>query len=312
MDAPETKVIPIICGPTGSGKTAAALKLAGLYPVEVVSADSRQLIRHLNIGTDKPDPEQRRAVNFHMLDLIEPGEKYSAYRFIDEAESAIRDILKRKHIPVVVGGTGLYLRALTEGVVEIDGENEDIRTRLEQEMDKVGPEQMHDKLRAVDPVEAGQIHPHNKVRVIRALEIYYLTGVSKSELIRSGAYRKSSRRYKYFCLAPPRDELYLRINDRVERMIVAGLVDEVRLLLDKGLGQAVLKSNVIGYNETIEHLNGNLSLSEMVSSIKQNSRRYAKRQMTWFRRVPECDYFEKAGELVKSAGLLCGLWTKRY
>jgi len=310
LDAPDNKVIPIICGPTGSGKTAAALKVAEAYPVEIISADSRQLIRHLDIGTDKPSPEQKQMVRFHLLDLIEPGEQYSAYRFIDDSDRVVADVIARGRIPVVVGGTGLYLRALTEGVVEIEGENERIRADLEKEMETCGPEEMHRKLQSIDPEEARHIHPHNRVRVIRALEIYHLTGRPKSELVRSGSYKKSPHAYKYFCLAPPREQLYRQINDRVERMIKGGLLEEVRNLLDQGLKPDILRANVIGYNETIEHLTGNLSLPAAVSIIKQNSRRYAKRQLTWFRRVTECEYFGSTGDLVRSVCSLCELWNQ--
>ncbi len=310
MDAPDNKIIPIICGPTGSGKTAAAIRLAELYPVEIISADSRQLIRHLDIGTDKPPPEQRQVVRFHLLDIVEPGEKYSAYRFIDESDRAVKDILSRGNIPVVVGGTGLYLKALTEGVVEIEGENEEIRARLEREMEEMGPEKMHQRLRSIDPEEAGRIHPHNKVRVVRALEIYYLAGMPKSELVRSGAYKKSRYAYKYHCLAPAREQLYQQINDRVGRMIDGGMLEEVNGLLDRDLRQEILRANVIGYNETIEHLTGNLSLPDAVSSIKQNSRRYAKRQLTWFRRLSEDDHFQDAGDLIKAVSSLCELWAQ--
>lgn len=310
MDAPDQKSIPIICGPTGSGKTAAAIRLAKSYPVEIISADSRQLIRHLDIGTDKPTPEQRRAIRFHLLDLIEPGEKYSAYRFVDDVECAAGGSISRGSIPVVVGGTGLYLKALTEGVVEIDGENEEIRERLEQEMKETGPERMHQRLRSIDPQEAGQIHAHNQVRVIRALEIYYLTGTPKSELVKSGAYKKSRSAYRYHCLAPPREQLYRQINDRVDRMIDGGLLEEIKRLVDRGLKQQILKANVMGYNEIIEHLSGNLSLPDAVSSIKQNSRRYAKRQLTWFRKVAECDFFEDAGALVEAVSSLCDVWVR--
>lgn len=305
MAAPEAQRIPIICGPTGSGKTDAALALARDYPIEIVSADSRQIIKHLDIGTAKPTAEERRQVSFHLLDLIEPGERYSAFRFIDDANAAIGSILTRGRIPLVVGGTGLYLRALTEGVVEIEPDDHTIRERLEQEMDESGPEAMHEKLREVDPKEAHRIHPNNRVRVIRALEIYHLTGKPKSELVATGDYRRGDFACDYYCLMPPRERLYAAIDARVDRMMAAGLLQELQNLVKKGYTEQIQKANVIGYAELIGHLQGNFSLPEGVSLIKQNSRRYAKRQLTWFRRQPECRFFEDAPALIEAVGVQC-------
>lgn len=300
MEEVETGSIPIICGPTGSGKTTAALSLAADHPVEIVSADSRKIIRHLNIGTAKPSPEQQRRVRFHLIDMIEPGERYSAFRFIDDANLAIESIRSRKKLPVVVGGTGLYLRALTEGVVELEADDMAIRDRLEKEMEELGAPKMHERLEEIDPLEAASIHPHNKVRLIRALEIFYLTGKPKSELAATGAYRKSKYRFDYYCLLPDRDKLYERINERVDRMMEMGLLGEVKQLIDRGLRQQIRKANVIGYNEMLEHIDGNLSLAEGVSMIKQNSRRYAKRQSTWFRRQTRAEFFADSPSLLRA------------
>ncbi|MEW6412984.1 MAG: tRNA (adenosine(37)-N6)-dimethylallyltransferase MiaA [Candidatus Zixiibacteriota bacterium] len=297
------KPIPIICGPTGSGKTAAAVELAGEYPVEIVSADSRQIIRHLDIGTAKPTPEQKSMVKFHLIDLIEPGERYCAFRFIDEANEAIEDILSRKKIPLVVGGTGLYLRALTEGVVEIEQDDMSVCEELASEMESLGPEEMYRRLTEIDPLEAAKTHPHNKVRVIRALEIFQLTGKPKSELMASGAYRKGRYEFEYFCLTPPRPGLYEAINRRVDRMMTDGLLEELKVLIQKGYRERIRRANVIGYGELLDYLDGNFSLSEAVSIIKQNSRRYAKRQMTWFRRQPDCVFFEDRESLLNSIDL---------
>ncbi len=280
---PDLPPIPIICGPTGAGKTGVAVEAANRFPIEVVSADSRQIIRDLNIGTAKPTRREQAAVPMHLIDIIEPGERYSAFRFIDDANAAIEDILSRQSVPVVVGGTGLYLRALTEGIVEIDEEDLNIRRRLEAEMDELGPEAMHDRLASVDPIEAGKTHPNNRVRVIRALEIFELTGRSRSELAATGRYRKAEYPFVYFCLAPPRGELYERINQRVDRMMADGLLEEVRGLVEQGKEEAIRRANVIGYNEMLGHLDGRLTLDEAVALLKQTHRRYAKRQMTWFR-----------------------------
>jgi len=286
-------VIPIICGPTGAGKTGVAVALADSFPLEVVSADSRQIVRHLYIGTAKPTAEESAAVAFHLVDIIEAGERYTAFRFIDDANAAIADILNRHRVPVVVGGTGLYLRALTEGIVEIEDTDLTIRERLEREMEEIGPEAMYARLEQVDPLEAAGVHPNNRVRVIRALEIFELTGRSRSELAVTGRYRKGEYEFKYFCLAQPRDELYRRINNRVGLMMEAGLLDEVKRLVAEGREDALRRANVIGYNELLSHLDGQCELDEAVALIKQNHRRYAKRQLTWFRHQVNAHVYDR-------------------
>lgn len=292
--------IPVICGPTASGKTSLALELAEEYPVEIVSADSRQIIKCLDIGTAKPTEEEKNKATFHLLDIIEPGARYSAFQFISDANRAIEDILNRGKWPLVVGGTGLYMRALTEGVVEIDNDDMAIRENLEKEMEKIGPEKMHEKLSNIDPLEASRVHPQNKKRVIRALEIFYLTGKTKTELLVTGAYQRSHYNFQYFCLTPDRNVLYDIINERVDKMLAEGLVEEVIGLFNKGLKEKVRKANVIGYNEIIDYLEGKLNLEEAVLLIKQNTRRYAKRQMTWFRRQAGCKYFSDREDMKKA------------
>ena len=296
MGAPDT--VNIICGPTGSGKTAAALQIAQTNQIEIISADSRQILKHLNIGTAKPTKEELAQVPFHLVDIIEPGERYSAFNFIDDSESAIDDILKREKTPLIVGGTGLYLRALTDGVVEIEEDDFSIRERLEKELEELGTEKMHRKLEAIDPLEAVKIHPNNKNRIIRALEIYHLTGRTKSELMTTGRYKKSKYKYRYFCLAPEREHLYERINQRVDIMLVFGLVEEIDELIKKGYKDKIAKANVIGYSEILGYFDGNFSLEEAVSMIKQNSRRYAKRQMTWFRKQQNLSFYDNAEDLI--------------
>lgn len=289
--------IPIICGSTASGKTSLALDLATEYPIEIVSADSRQMVRYLDIGTAKPTPAERARVRFHLIDLIEPGERYSAFRFIIDASQAIEQILKREHMPVIVGGTGLYLRALTDGVVEIEPGDLAIREQLERELAEVGPQAMYEKLRQIDPLEAAKTHPNNRVRVIRALEIFYLTGKTKSEMTATGGYRKPDYQFDYYCLAPPRPELYEAINRRVDEMMTSGLVAELQSLVERGHLEQIRRANIIGYNELIQCLEGRVLLDEAVAAIKQNTRRYAKRQMTWFRGQTGCKFYETAVEL---------------
>jgi tRNA dimethylallyltransferase len=295
----ELPVIPIICGPTGSGKTGVAVRLAESFSIEVVSADSRQIITHLNIGTAKPTPDECNKVRCHLVDLIEPGERYSAFRFVEDAGTAIAGIVERGNIPIVVGGTGLYLRALTEGVVEINHEDTTIGEQLQAEMTKLGAQAMYDRLTRLDPEEAARLHPNNQVRVIRALEMYESTGRTKTELLAAAKHRKSDYSFLYCRLLPERRRLYADIDRRVERMLAAGWLDELKGLVEAGLGPAIRQARVIGYDELLRHIDGELSLPEAVELAKQNSRRYAKRQYTWFRNQVDGPVFDDRRELTR-------------
>ncbi len=297
----KTRTLPIICGPTGSGKTGAALSLAESLPIEIVSADSRQIVKYLDIGTGKPTAAELQQVKFHLINLIEPGERYSAFRFLEDADRAIEEILSRDHLPIIVGGTGLYLRALSEGVVAIeDDESGAVRLKLEAEMEELGPEKMHERLARIDPAEAGRTHANNRVRVIRALEIFELTGSSKTDLSQKGSYKKSKYAFQFFCMAPDREQLYAAINSRVDEMLAHGLMDELKRLIDSGFGAGIRRANIIGYKELLELFDERCSLSQAVTLIKQNSRRYAKRQLTWFRHQADCRLFEERSGLVEA------------
>lgn len=276
-------IYPIICGPTASGKSAVALRLAERYPIEIISADSRQVIKQLNIGTAKPTAADLKQVPVHLIDLVEPGEKYSAVKFMTDTDRTIPAILERGRIPVVVGGTGLYLRALTEGLVIIDSEVKEIRARLENEARVLGPEAMHAQLTKIDPDEARRIHPNNLRHVLRALEIFHQTGQIKSELVAGGTYKRSVNNFKYFCVAPPREELYGRINERVDEMITAGWLEELDSLIKAGQKEKIRQAEVIGYAELLDYIDNKATLDETLDLIRQNTRRFAKRQMTWFR-----------------------------
>lgn len=292
--------IPIICGPTASGKTGVATELSAERDIEIISADSRQIIRHLDIGTAKPTEDERRQVRFHLVDIVDPGERYSAFRFIEDANRIVTEILNRQATPLVVGGTGLYLRALTEGVVEITSTDMTIRSRLESEMEEIGPAAMHERLQTIDPLEATRIHPNNRYQIIRALEIFYLTGKPKSELIVTGAYKKSEHEFRYFCLMPDRQELYAIINARVDCMMEEGLLDEIKALAESGWMDRLRAARVIGYDELLDHMDGRTTLDDAVAMIKQNTRRYAKRQMTWFRHLDRSDLYDTKEALVQA------------
>lgn len=295
--------ISIICGPTAAGKTSVALEYAENFPIEIVSADSRQIIKHLDIGTAKPTLEERAKAPMHLIDIVEPGERYSAFKFISDSGRIIKEILERGNIPIVVGGTGLYLRALVEGVVEIESEDMSVRDRLEHEMETEGPEKLHERLMKIDPLEAVKIHPNNRRRVIRALEIFYLTGKSKSELAATGAYAKPRYNFDYYCLVPDRENLYAVINARVDAMMTCGLLEEIEQLVAEGRKEDIRRANVIGYNELLSYLDGDAGLDEAVSMIKQNTRRFAKRQITWFRGQEGCRFFADKSTLRRALNL---------
>lgn len=297
---PDKFAVPIICGPTGCGKTAVAVALAEQFTVEVISADSRQIIKHLDIGTAKPTRAECNKVRFHLVDLIEPGERYSAYRFVEDADSALGQVAARGKMPLVVGGTGLYLKALTDGVVKIESEDSAIRNRLESEMERLGAETMFQRLTELDPDEAARLHPNNKVRVIRALEICELTGRSKTELLADATHLKTDWNFEYHCLLPDREKLYADIDRRVDQMIAAGWLDELQTLLDRGQGEQVGRARVIGYVELLAHLEGQCSLAEATDLIKQNTRRYAKRQYTWFRNQIDGHFYNTRTDMTET------------
>ena len=192
----------------------------------------------------------------------------------------------------------MYLRALSEGIVQIESDDMITREQLQAELDQHGADYLFDRLMEIDPLEAAKIHPNNSVRVIRALEIYRLTGKTKSELVSSGAYRTSGYQFRYYCLQPERERLYGIVEARVDQMLEQGLVDEVSRLVDEGMTKQVRRANVIGYNEILDYLDGRWTLPEAVSMIKQNSRRYAKRQMTWFRHQADCLFFDESSKLI--------------
>ncbi len=300
--------IPILTGPTASGKTSLALALAEIYPqIEIISADSRQIYGFLKIGTDKPSEEIMARCKFHLVDCVNPGERFTAFDFVEESRKILADILDRGKRPLICGGTGLYIRSLAEGIFEIPEEDFSIRDNLEEEIITRGPEFLYKRLQAIDPEEAAKVHPNNVKRLIRALEIYYQTGKPKSNLINQTQYEPDLYNYDIVCLMLPRDELYRRINARVDAMIKAGLPDEVKTIMEKGLKDVISKINVIGYNELFRYFEKEISLETAINLIKQNSRRYAKRQITWFKGMKNIQFFDSEDVL---KDYLAGYWNK--
>lgn len=271
----------VIVGPTGVGKTHLALRLAEDLEVEVVSADSRQVYRGMDIGTDKPTAEERQRVPHHLIDIVEPNEDFSLAQYQDMAYAAIDDVLLRGKLPFLVGGTGQYVKAVVEGwIIPRVKPNEALRTELYQEAKAKGEMALHTRLRQVDPAAAGKIDPRNVRRVIRALEVYLETGRPISELQRR---KPPPYRILQLGLTMERTALYQRIDQRVDRMIERGLVEEVRGLVEQGYGYELPAMSGLGYRQIGCYLRGEISLAEAIHLIKRETRRFVRQQYTWFR-----------------------------
>jgi tRNA dimethylallyltransferase len=292
MTTPSPQKLLVICGPTATGKSELALRLARELGGEIVNADSMQVYRGMDIGTAKATPEQRAEIPHHLIDVADPDRLFSASDFAQEADMAIRDITGRGKRAIVVGGTGLYIRALLKGLVDSPSGGGEIRRALQEEASLLGNEAMLEKLRQVDPGLASRIHPNNLVRIIRALEVHRQTGVPLSQFQLEHGF--SGQRYKslQIGLRVDRKELYDRIEARVDRMIAEGLLEEVKRLLEKGYGRDLKAMRAIGYKEAAAYLAGECTVEEAENLIKRDTRRYAKRQMTWFNADPDILWLE--------------------
>jgi len=274
----------VIAGPTASGKTAVAVALAQRIGGEVVSADSMQIYTGMDIGTAKPTAYERDGVPHHMMDIVAPDEPYSAALYQQQARAAIKDIHARGKMPILCGGTGFYINAVLYDVLFDKSDSDELlRTQLTTEAASKSPAYMHEQLQKLDPHAAFAIHPNNVKRVIRALSYCQSTGLLFSQYNATQKKRHSLYNAAFVCLAMDRDILYQRINQRVHAMIDAGLVDEVANLLAKGYCPSLVSMQGIGYKEIVPLLEGRCSHLDAISAIQQNSRHYAKRQMTWFR-----------------------------
>ena len=281
--------IVVVAGPTASGKTALGIALAKDLGGEIVSADSMQVYRGMDIGTAKASPAEREGIPHHMLDVAEPWEDYSVARYVEQAEACCRDILSRGKLPILVGGTGLYIDSLVSGrdFAAVDSD-QGLREALSAEYDALGGQAMHRRLQEIDPERAAILHPGDKRRIVRALEIYRLTGMTITEHDRQT--RALPRRFDAAAIHlnfKNRAALYDRIDRRVDAMVEQGLFREVEQLLARGLSPESTAMQAIGYKEAVRALLGELSREEAVAQIKQASRRYAKRQLTWFNRDKE-------------------------
>jgi len=289
----------VIVGATGVGKTAVAIEIARRLPVEIVSADARQFYKFMDIGTAKPPAEIRKEIPHHFVDFLTPDQEYSAGQFAQDARRVIQEIMERKHVPLIVGGSGLYIHALLHGLFGTDFKDAGLRAKLEKRLAREGAEKLYQELKKIDPLAAKKIHPRNIKRLIRALEVYYLSGKPISQ------WQQEKRdpapfSWQMFGLNLPREILYQRINQRVEEMFDKGLIEEVQALLKMGYSPKLNALNTIGYKEVIEYLNGNYDLKSCQELIKRNTRRYAKRQLTWFRKEKGIKWIELTGESISA------------
>lgn len=278
------KVI-VITGPTATGKTALSVRLALDLNGEIISADSIQIYKKLNIGSAKPTDEEKQGIPHHLMDFVEADGAYSVADYVKDAKEKIDDILSRNKVPIIVGGTGLYISSLIDNISfgECTG-NEKIRERLNKELEEIGANAMHERLRNIDPESAEAIHPNNTKRVIRAIEIFEVTGKTRTEMEAESKKNKSPYDFCLIALTCDRELMYDRINQRVDIMKDRGLFLEVKNLLDDGVLPDAQSMQGIGYKEAVMALLGEITEDESIELIKKNSRNYAKRQLTWFKR----------------------------
>ncbi len=290
---PVPEMLVAIVGPTAAGKTDVAIEAAARLGGEIVSCDSMQVYRYMDIGTAKPTPTERAAIPHHLIDVVDPDEPFNVARYQELARAAIGDIAGRGAWPFLVGGTGLYVRAVVdEYLFPWKGASPEVRAGLEEEAKAHGAPALHAKLETVDPVAARRIHPNDARRIVRALEVHATVGRPVSEMWREGHGRLRTDRLLMIGLVRERQALYERIDRRCDRMVREGLADETARLLGRGYEKALTAGQALGYREMVHYLRGRCSLGEAVDLIKRNTRRYAKRQLTWFRADPRIEWVD--------------------
>jgi len=285
--AAEKPTVLVIAGPTAAGKTECALALAEYLPIEVISGDSMLAYRGMDIGTAKPSPEERERVPHHLIDLIEPDEPFNVADYAPLAMAAVHDIHSRGRLPCIVGGSGLYIRSVTCCLdLPVASPDQSMRARLEEEARVLGRAHLHERLRSVDPAAAARIHENDLKRVVRALEVYEKTGRPMSDVYREAPEPTNELYCLVYVLSRDREGLYQRIERRCDAMVHRGLIGEVRALLGRGYGPGLQSMQAIGYKEVAAHILGEYDFAEMMAVFKRNSRRFAKRQLTWFSKEP--------------------------
>jgi len=282
----------LLAGPTASGKTSLSIELASRISAEIVNADSMQIYRRMEIGTAKPTAEERRRVPHHLIDVADPDEPFDAARYLDIAGPVVEVMGKRGKVPLVVGGTGLYMRVLTRGLCQGPSSDPEVKQRLIAEEKSKGLDALYCDLLRIDPESAGKIHPNDRQRIIRALEVFYIGGVPLSIMQKAHGFRQELFPAVKVFINRDRKVLYERIDQRVDRMLEAGLEDEVRGLLSMGYSAELKAMQSIGYRQMAAHISGAISIQEAAFEIKRGTRHYAKRQITWFRADHEFRNFD--------------------
>lgn len=290
----EKKKLVVLTGPTAVGKTKLSIELAKRIGGEIISADSAQVYKHMDIGSAKIRPEEMEGIPHYLVDELEPSEEFNVVVFQQKTKQYMQEIYERGHIPILVGGTGFYIQAVLYDInFSVDDDNHQIREELESLAKEKGAEFMHEELRKVDPVSADAIHANNVKRVIRALEYYKLTGQKISEHNEEQRKNESPYDFSYFVLNDHRDLLYERIDKRVDEMVTEGLIEEVKHLKELGYDRSYVSMQALGYKEIFSFLDDEISLDDAVYIIKRDTRHFAKRQITWFKREKEVIWVNK-------------------
>ncbi len=287
--------ILVIVGPTASGKTALALAIASKVPSEIISADSRQIYKHLTIGTAKPDRVELGLVPHHFIDHLEPDQKFNAGDFQEQGRKTISDILQRRKLPIVVGGTGLYIQAVVDGFFEQPMISGEVRGMLEARLAQLGKDALYKDLQAIDPLSAKTMDATKYRRVVRSLEVFYETGTPMSKFHEQHKIKKIFNAH-FVGVRWERSKLYDRINRRVEKMMSAGFLEEVKQIIKMGYDDRYQSLQTVGYKEVFAYFRNEITEERMIELMKQNTRRFAKRQMTWFRKEERIEWFEISDE----------------
>ena len=303
MECKKPKVI-VICGPTGAGKTALSIELAKRINGEIVSSDSMQIYKDMDIGTAKPTKEETKDIKHYLIDFVAPDQRYSVAEFKKDAENAIEEILAKGKTPIIVGGTGLYVDSLIYGIQYQDIElDENYRNELEEIAKKQGLEKLYEQAQKIDPEAMKKISPNDKKRIIRVLEIYKATGKNKTEQEIESRKNEVKYDYKVFAINMDREKLYDRINKRVDIMLEQGLIQEVQTLVKK-YNEFPTAMQGLGYKEVVQYLKNEISYDEMVDKIKMETRRYAKRQITWFKKNKQTIWIDGQKDLQENIDLI--------
>ena len=287
----KTKIV-VVCGPTGIGKTGFAIALARQFNAEIVGADSMQIYRRMDIGTAKPTPEEKAAAPHHLVDVVEPDDTFDAAAYVRMADDIITHLAGRKVLPLVVGGTGLYIKTLVYGLFKGRSTDSTLRRKLMDQAEQAGSAALHARLAGKDPAAAARIHVNDSYRIIRALEIIETTGRPVSDQFERHGFARARYEALQIGLHMPRQALYDRIDKRVDMMVAQGLEAEVRRLLRDGYSPELKSMQSLGYRHMADFIQGRLAWDEALRTLKRDHRRYAKRQMTWFRAVPDIHWLE--------------------